>query len=983
MQRQRLFRVPPLDAPVVALAVRGAGGELETVVALKFQGGLVLEQFHATAVGAGQRFADLPTFAGDAPVVGHHLAPALALLATHGAAPAGPAWDLRELAELLIPESADASLAALASLLPIAAPVAASNAPMGASEGEVHFEAAETSRLIYDALVDRARTLPGGLLARLAGLVAASQSPLSELLSALADAPPLGPLGGPIDSPIGGPMGDISLRALEERLGRPRSLGMPKRPPKPVDPDEVIRLLSADGPLARHIPRYEARPEQLAMVRAVAAALVPRENEDDDTTYQLLVEGGTGIGKSVAYLLPAMLFALRNNVRVVVSTNTISLQEQLIAKDIPDLLAALAEAPDVDVSGFRYAQLKGKANYLCLRRWERMASGESVSADEARTLAKSLTWLQTTPTGDRAELRLRGRELGAWDRISAAGFSTCPGAREGACFYRHARDEAAAAHILVVNHALLLSDLRVEGSLVPEYDFLVIDEAHNLEEEATRQFGFRVTQTAVEELVERLSTTMHSVGAALRVANVEQERKEPVQARLDEAQLPLFHVREHWALLMSGIAGFAADQGPEVGPKGGPEGGPKGGLKSGPKGGPKGGIEEEGELRITSGMRAQPAWSELEIVWDSFESAMADAARGADAVLRAVQSLPGDALPGADDLSGGLVEWFADQGEARSRVASFVAQPDDEMVYWLGRGNGPLSLNGAPLEVAGRLAEGLFSETRSVVLTSATLAVDGGFSHLRGRLGLEDAAELRLGSPFDYQRAALLCLPTDMPEPNAPGYTAAVAGAIEGLARDAGGQTMALFTSHAAVRATAAVLRPHLAAMGIAVLAQGVDGTPPQLLARFQDDPRAVLLGTSSFWEGVDVGNDALKVLVVARLPFNVPTDPIFEARSAQYEQPFVRYAVPQAVLRFRQGFGRLIRNRSDRGAVVVLDGRISSRPYGRSFLNSVPPATVVKTPLQDVLARVREWLADPVLGGAASPGRTPGGAALSGRTIE
>ncbi|MCE2469791.1 MAG: hypothetical protein J4F32_04640 [Dehalococcoidia bacterium] len=259
-------------------------------------------------------------------------------------------------------------------------------------------------------------------------------------------------------------------------------------------------------------------------------------------------------------------------------------------------------------------------------------------------------------------------------------------------------------------------------------------------------------------------------------------------------------------------------------------------------------------------------------------------------------------------------------------------------------------MNGAPLDVSTYLSEALLSQKRAVVLTSATMTVQGDFRHLRERLGLEEPSELRLGSPFDYERAALLCVPTDVPEPSAPAY----ADALRDLARAADGRTMALFTSHASLRATAFALQARLRGDGIGVLAQGVHGAPPQC---FQQEPRSVLLGAASFWEGVDIGNTALKVLVLARLPFNVPTEPIFAARSELYEKPFFQYAAPQAVLRFRQGFGRLIRSKSDRGAVVVLDGRIVSKSYGAWFLNSLPPTARFRGPLAQTAARVGEWL--------------------------
>ena len=590
----------------------------------------------------------------------------------------------------------------------------------------------------------------------------------------------------------------------------------------------------------------------------------------------------------------------------------------------------LSGVPGLDVSNFRYAQLKGKANYLCLRRWEAVANGDTASADDARTMAKTLAWLRETRTGDRAELRLSGTELGSWDRMSASGFAACTGAREGACFYRHARDEAASAHLLVVNHSLLLSNLQVGGSLLPDYDYLIVDEAHNLEAEATRQFGFRVGQATVENLVERLGGVIHGFGTVVRASALEESRKESAELRRDEAQMPLYKVRDEWGGLTAGLARFTAEQ--------------------------RGGSDE-GEIRITSAERAQPAWSALDIAWDGFERSAAEASERADALLREMENLPPETAPVLEQLKGELAEWMVDQAEVRQKIRSFVSEPDADTVYWVGRGDN-LSLNGAPLDVAPRLHKELFAPKQTAVLTSATLTVSGGFSHVRTRLGVQEPEEVCLGSPFDYRNAALLCLPTDVPEPRDPRYTDAVASVLERLAHVADGRTMALFTSHAAIRATAARLRRVLPRHGIGVLAQGVDGTPQQLLARFRARRRAVLLGTASFWEGVDVGNETLKVLVVARLPFNVPTEPIFAARSAQYEQAFMQYAVPQAVLRFRQGFGRLIRSKGDRGVAVVLDSRITSKAYGRTFLNSIPPATIVKGRFDELAPVVGRWLA-------------------------
>ena len=911
--RMRLLRAHPLDAPVVALAAQTTGPDpehsrLTAVGAVKFHGDRVLGSFFADDA---EGVAQLAEFVGDSPIAAHGLAATLGFVAGAGGPLGDALWDTQELAELIIPASADDSIAQLADRLGVPPPSQPSSSLALAD--------AETTRAVYGALVERARSLPASVLRRLSDLLLRAQSPLADLVAALAESPAAADPG---------PIGGMDQKEIASRLERPRTLGQPK-PPQLVDPNEISRLLAQDGPFARQFPRYEARLEQIAMSRAVAEAFGSRA--DAGEPHHLVVEGGTGIGKSVAYLLPAVLFAARNNVRVVISTNTINLQEQLVGKDIPDLLTVLENVPGLDLAKFRYAQMKGKANYLCLRRWEALANSEAGSPDDARTMAKTLAWLRDTRTGDRSELRLSARELGSWDRINASGFGACPGAREGACFYRHARDEAAAAHLVVVNHSLLLSDMQVGGSLLPEYDYLIVDEAHNLESEATRQFGFRVSQSTVEEIVERLGALIHSLGNVVRVSSLASERKEIVQRRMEEAQTPLFRVRDEWAQLVAGLAAFVRDQ--------------------------RAAESDEGEVRITTAQRAQPAWSELEIAWDAFERSASDANQRAGALWGEMEELPGEIVPGLDQLKGDLAEWLVDQSEARAKVQGFVADPDQETVYWIGRGAN-LSLNGAPLDVGPRLHEELFDPKQTVVLTSATLAVSGGFEHIRARLGIEEPKEVCLGSPFDYEKAALLCLPTDVPQPNADGYGDAVAHVIDRLTEIAGGRTMALFTSHASVRAAAAKLRRTLPERGIDVLAQGVDGAPQQLLARFQRRPQAVLLGTASFWEGVDVGNETLKVLVVARLPFNVPTDPIFAARSAQYEQSFMEYAVPQAVLRFRQGFGRLIRSKGDRGVVVVLDSRIASKGYGRSFLGSIPPATTLRGPFDRLAPSVGEWLA-------------------------
>jgi DNA polymerase-3 subunit epsilon/ATP-dependent DNA helicase DinG len=300
--------------------------------------------------------------------------------------------------------------------------------------------------------------------------------------------------------------------------------------------------------------------------------------------------------------------------------------------------------------------------------------------------------------------------------------------------------------------------------------------------------------------------------------------------------------------------------------------------------------------------------------------------------------------------------------QLREQMSSLIGTSDEQSIIWIARDQykNNVSLHAAPLQVSTALAEQLFSQKESVVLTSATLGTQGSFEYVRGRLGLgEETDELLVGSPFDYQKAALLMIPDDMPQPNSDKYIESMSKVLAELGKSLSGHTMALFTSYSALRSVAQQIRASLIVEGIEVLAQGVDGSPQQLTRRFIENPKAVLLGTSSFWEGVDLPSGVLKALVLTRLPFQVPSDPIVKARSDQYEDAFKEYSIPQAVLRFRQGIGRLIRNKGDKGAIVVLDRRITGRSYGQAFLKSIPPCSLKPSNLATVGTLAAEWIGE------------------------
>jgi DNA polymerase-3 subunit epsilon/ATP-dependent DNA helicase DinG len=371
------------------------------------------------------------------------------------------------------------------------------------------------------------------------------------------------------------------------------------------------------------------------------------------------------------------------------------------------------------------------------------------------------------------------------------------------------------------------------------------------------------------------------------------------------------------------------------------------------------GLEREPRLLLNRSMRVQPDWPEIEMAWENLRLALQQVVAG---LSQLQQSL---GVPGANEMvSYELVRAEVDalledtQG-AINGLGAALEQDDPERIVWLecDRSDGSLVVTSVPLAVDGLLNENLYEGLKGLVLTGATLRAQGSFAYLQERLGLENAETVAVGSPFDYRRAALVLIPRDMPEPEWPGYLESLSHAIADVVRASRGRALVLFTSHSSLRAAHGLLSELLREEAIQVLGQGIDGSARQLVRALQANPNTVVLGTASFWEGVDIAGEALSLIVIARLPFNVPTDPVFAARAALYDDPFAQYALPQAVLRFKQGFGRLIRSKTDRGALVVLDQRIASKKYGPAFLESLPDARVLEASVREMAAFVEEWL--------------------------
>jgi Rad3-related DNA helicase len=374
----------------------------------------------------------------------------------------------------------------------------------------------------------------------------------------------------------------------------------------------------------------------------------------------------------------------------------------------------------------------------------------------------------------------------------------------------------------------------------------------------------------------------------------------------------------------------------------------------------KGGSDEPLQVLLTLPLRRQRSWSELAHAWENLDVALGQLINRLAQLQRFLEGAKLPALGDTDTLMMEAADIQDNLNRLREQLGIIIGTGDEQSIHWMARdpSKGNITLNAAPLEVSTTLAELLFSRKECVVLTSATLSTQGTFDYVRQRLGFpEDTTELLVGSPFDYQKAALLIIPEDMPPPNADDYIGAISRVLIDLGKHLEGHTMALFTSYAALRSVSQQIRASLIGEGIEVLAQGVDGSPQQLIRRFTENPQSVLLGTSSFWEGVDLTGGVLKALVLTRLPFQVPTDPIVKARSDQYQDSFNEYSVPQAVLRFRQGMGRLIRSKADKGAIIVLDKRITGRSYGHAFLKSIPPCTLKPSSLATVGTLAADWV--------------------------
>ena len=644
---------------------------------------------------------------------------------------------------------------------------------------------------------------------------------------------------------------------------------------------ERVRAIFAENGLLARARNFEYRPQQQEMAVAVARTLEEERH--------LVVEAGTGVGKSLAYLAPAALFALEKNKKAIISTYTINLQEQLLQKDIPILKKILPVE-------FEAALMKGRQNYICSRRLERalQQAMELFTTTEQADLARLAEWARTTRDGTLSDLPIEP-DAKVWTQVCSEAHictaKTC--GQNPRCFFQQARKRLLAADVIVINHTLLFMLLgspeeqaeREEGYLFPN-DFLIFDEAHTIEQVASRQIGIGISQYGLRATIQRLynartrkglfTVTRDATGVTLAASLVEEADRF-----------------------------FAA-------------------------------IEERADFKKGRECRVR----EADFVADSITARLTTLQARIAEVVRKTED---------EFLKAELQELGRRIHDTRIGIATFLQQSEHEHVYWIertGKAAQNITLHAAPIDVAPVLRRMLFRDECTSVLTSATLAVGRpDLAYFRRRIGANEAEPLQLGSPFDFQKQMKLFVVRKMPDPRQAGYSDALAEWIARFVEETEGRAFVLFTSYRSMQQLASEMEEFFVRQKMNLLVQGKGAPRGRLLEQFKTTPRSVLFGTDSFWMGVDVPGDALSNVIITRLPFAVPDHPLIEAKleliQARGGDAFTEYSLPEAILKLRQGVGRLIRTKSDHGIVVILDNRIVTKTYGRAFLKALPECPV------------------------------------------
>ncbi|WP_028548627.1 ATP-dependent DNA helicase DinG [Paenibacillus sp. UNC451MF] len=689
---------------------------------------------------------------------------------------------------------------------------------------------------------------------------------------------------------------------------------------------------------------YEDREAQVKMLEEVELAF--------EQGMHLMVEAGTGTGKSLGYLIPSLYYGVKKDKKVLVSTHTINLQEQIRERDIP-LLHSLFPV------GFRAAVLKGRSHYLCLRKFEhKMNLMDFENGKEDRINAgQMLVWLSETKNGDEEELHFANKGVQFWHSVASDSDSclnrACPWFKK--CFYHRAKHEANTADVIITNHSMLFTDTKAENRLLPSYKHLVIDEAHHFEEVASKHLGIELFYGSFLNTLWWLYKDGRSGQLSSLHAKLQREPSEKAQAwceTIDSITPTLVKIKEDWDELAELLYQLLA-------------------ARSDPS------QMEGGQLVYRIKKDDTPAvWDKLLVHEENIFLNATEVLKKLDKLLSEMKEMQEELdLQGmVTDISGTVKELY----RHRDNLHFFMTMKDDNYVYWLEAGqfnkSKSLQLVCVPIDVSPMLQQHFFDVKDSVILTSATLSVGKSFDYTCEQLGLDTKEvdsklkTVQLPSPFNYRQQALVAIPRDFPSIRGNSgekqFLEHLTQSLAEVALETKGRMLVLFTSNRMLKLTHAALKDVLSPFGIQVLGQGVDSSNRSKLTRlFQNNPASVLLGTSSFWEGVDIPGDALTCLAIVRLPFQPPNHPLVEAKTENLKKlnqnPFMKLSVPQAVIRFKQGFGRLVRTANDKGIVIIYDTRVIDTTYGKYFLYSLPGPKIEHMPTNQLVSRIKQWMGE------------------------
>ncbi len=714
---------------------------------------------------------------------------------------------------------------------------------------------------------------------------------------------------------------------------------------EPVDPQIIDDYFKADGHLAKVIENYELRPPQIEMAREVLQGF-------NEHSY-VIAEAGTGTGKSMAYLVPAIEWALKNRhagQRIVVSTNTKNLQEQLFFKDIPMLYATAKKK-------FKAVLLKGRYNYLCLEKWHAvmMDMNHRLSQDERVRILPLVYWVEQTRTGDIVEnagFQLE-RNIGLWEKLTAEP-SYCPGKSckyYDQCFLMKAREQARRADLVVVNHALLFADLASGRSTLNDYELLILDEAHNIEKTAADYLGIRVNYWSFRNLYHRLyDEEPKRTGSVLQLdyrmstAKLKSEIKSKIAGPMERVKISSLEFKEKTLIFFNSFSQ---------------------------------------QLRSQYGTRSAPNAEDSKIRYHKNFKYFRQLQDEIEALLKALNRLInelGNLLDALNDLDFNTFKMQAQitreiralserAKELKEEFLFCLAGDQKQYVYWLdlprNERSNDVALHAVPLNISELLNKILYPNIRTLIFTSATLAVKNSFQYFKSRMGLDALSKKEIrarvfDSPFNYDEQLLLSVADFLPDPRSDAYPKAVQELIVKLHEQQRRGMLVLFTNYSMLNMMYAALKPHFDAQNILLLAQGKSGSRTNILHQFKENRDSILFGTDSFWEGIDVPGDALELLFIPKLPFDVPSEPVIAARMEELKKhgrnPFMDYSLPEAVIKFRQGFGRLIRHKNDFGAVIIGDNRVSRMRYGQHFLDSIFGSKHIARKEEELFDRLNRW---------------------------